>query len=77
LFEEMSIDTLTPYSVGIKTQRFIEIDGQKFPVGNPNRAAYVNSERSRIDLINNVPEPFLSSVLGVWGDIATVSDDGN
>lgn len=71
---ETTLNMLTQNSVSIKTQQISESNGMKF-TGSIHRKAYVNSPKGREDLMSEIPEPYLSSVLKVWGTTATVSDD--
>lgn len=61
----MIIDMLTKNSVSIKKQTETGIW----------RKAYVNSEQSRQELQTEVPEPYLSEILEVWGDAPTVIEE--
>lgn len=70
--EEKTVDMLTPQSVSILTQKFIDLDGEKTQVGNDHRCAYVNSESGRQSLQESEPENVVSSVLAIWGDMPTV-----
>ena len=71
---EYSVDLLTQNSVTIKTKRYIEENGMRENVGLVHAEAYINSTRGREELINEVPEPYLSGVLAVWGDEPTVAE---
>lgn len=72
--ETITIDALTKNSVSIKRQKTITAEGSTYEIGDPNRCAYVNSTYGRAQLAKEVPEPYLSAVLAVWGDNPTVSD---
>ena len=63
----ISLDVLNEYSVTVKTQQYIDIEGEELNVGEPRARAYPNSERGRAELTEDVPEPYLSAVLAVWG----------
>lgn len=41
-------------------------------VGDPWRMVYVNSENGRLQVQNEVANPFFSAIMTVWGDAATV-----
>ena len=75
IIERKTVDALTPTSVSILTRRVIVIDNQEQQVGDNHRCAYVNSTSSRTELINNEPEDVINSVLAIWGDTPTVSDE--
>ena len=63
----ISLDVLNEYSVTVKTQQYIDIEGEELNVGELHARAYANSERGRAELAEEVPEPYLSAVLTVWG----------
>ena len=63
----ISLDVLNEYSVTVKTQQYIDIEGEELNVGELHARAYPNSERGRAELAEDVPEPYLSAVLAVWG----------
>lgn len=71
----ISIDRLNPDSVTIKTQRYIEENGAETNIGEVHAKAYMNSKKEREELIAEVPEPYLSGVLIVWGDVPTVFEE--
>lgn len=60
-----TIDHLTTESVSVKKQRALEDKGVLYPLGDPVRTAYTKESIS--ELADNIPEPFLSAVLDVWG----------
>ena len=66
--EKITLDNLTEKSVSVLTQQFAEINGQTVQIGENHRTAYTNSTYGRIELKEKLPEPYLSSVLAVWGD---------
>ena len=68
------IDMLTKNSVSVKTQNYTTIDGIDYDIGMPHRKAYINSIKGRSELMAELPEPYLSGVLAVWGDEPTVED---
>jgi len=72
MITQIALDMLTEKSVSVKTQKYIEDEGIEYAVGEPHRRAYVNSERGRAEIAAELPEPYLSAVLAVWGDSAKV-----
>lgn len=72
MITKITLDMLTETSVSVKTQKYIEDGGVEYAVGEPHRRAYVNSERGRAEIAAELPEPYLSAVLAVWGDSAKV-----
>lgn len=73
--EKITLDNLNENSVSVLTQQFAEINGETVQVGENHRRAYMNSKYGRIELEATLPEPYLSSVLAVWGEEPTIVDD--
>ena len=71
----ISLDVLNEYSVTVKTQQYVDIEGEELNVGELHAKAYINSERGRAELAEDVPEPYLSAVLSVWGDEPKVKEE--
>lgn len=71
---KISLDVLNENSVTVKTQQYIEVDGESLHVGELHAKAYMNSKRGREELMEEVSEPYLSAVLSVWGDTPTVDE---
>ena len=69
----ISLDVLNEYSVTVKTQKYMELEGEELNVGELHARAYPNSERGRAELAEEVSEPYLSAVLSVWGEEPTVA----
>ena len=74
MIEKIMLDMLTENSVSVKTQRYVVVEGQEYPIGEPHRRAYANSARGRQAVENEVPEPQRSAIFAVWGDKPTVDD---
>lgn len=72
--ETITLDMLTSNSVSVIKQTYVEVGGTEYPIGEPWRRAYVNSESGRSALESELPEPYRSAVLAVWGDHPTVSE---
>ena len=65
----ITVDNLTTESVSVKTQRvLIEDDGIETALGLPSRKAYTNSNDGRTELAAEVPEPYFSGIIAVWGE---------
>lgn len=65
----ITVDNLTTESVSVKTQRvLIEDDGIETALGLPSRKAYINGDSGRSELAAEVPEPYFSAILAVWGE---------
>lgn len=72
--EKITIDMLTTDSVSILKQTFINYDGKLQQVGDNVRNAYMNSISGRAELATVLDEPYLSSVMSVWGETPTVEE---
>lgn len=75
MITKISLDMLTTDSVSVKKQQYINQEGIEYIVGRPWRRAYVNSEEGRRKIQEELPEPYLSAVMAVWGDEPTVVED--
>lgn len=65
----ITVDNLTTLSVSVKTQRvLIEDNGTETALGLPSRKAYINGDNGRSELAAEVPEPYFSAILAVWGE---------
>lgn len=69
-----TVDALCADSASVKTEQTANVDGKVYVIGEPSRRAYVNSERGRAILQEDVPEPYLSAILAVWGDTPTMNE---
>ncbi len=74
MIEKYTLDMLTQDSVSVKKQTYIDYMGQQYPIGEPWRRAYVNSAQGRIQVQAEVPEPYRSVVMLMWGDTPTVEE---
>lgn len=74
MIEKISLDMLTPTSVSVKKQQYVEVNGVEYPIGEPWRRAYVNSTAGRQQVQDEVPEPYRAAIFAVWGDTPTVAD---
>jgi hypothetical protein len=72
--EKYYLDMLTEESVSVRKQRLVELDGTEYPVGEPWRRAYINSQTGRAAVEAELPEPYRSAIFAVWGDEPTVAD---
>ena len=70
----ITLDMLTADSVSLKKQKYTTVNGKEYPIGEPWRRAYVNSIQGRQQLQAEVPEPYLSAIMAVWGDNPTVTE---
>lgn len=65
------IDMLDEESVSIRTLTYIQL-GDMQHLLTTHRVAYVNSEHGRATIATELPDPYLSAVLMIWGDSPTV-----
>ena len=72
---KISIEYLNEDSVTIVKKNVITDQGKEYYVGDPHRTSYLNSENGRALLRNEVPEPYYSSIMDIWGDTPTVIED--
>jgi len=75
MIEKITLDMLTQDSVSVKKQQYIVQDGKEYAIGEPWRRAYVNSISGRQQLENEVPEPYKSVIMLMWGNEPTVSEE--
>lgn len=68
------LDALTENSVTVKSQRYIVVEGEEMNIGEIHAKAYPNGEGGRTELMAELPEPFVTAVLAVWGDAPTVEE---
>lgn len=72
MIEKITLDMLTQDSVSLKKQQYIVQDGKEYAIGEPWRRAYVNSTRGREQVQQEVPEPYRSVIMLMWGNEPTV-----
>ena len=70
----ITIDALTKGSVSVKVQKTMVQDGIAYEIGEPHRCAYGKSVSGRAKLAKDVPEPYLSAVMAVWGNDPTMEE---
>jgi hypothetical protein len=74
MIEKIILDMLTQDGVSLKKQQYATVDGKEYPIGEPWRRAYINSVQGRAQVQAEVPEPYLSAIMAVWGDTPTVTE---
>ena len=74
MIEKITLDMLTADSVSVKTQRYTTVDGQEYPIGQPHRKAYINSEKGRDEVQSELPEAQRNAIFAIWGDTPTVTE---
>lgn len=72
--DKYTLDMLTQDSVSVKKQKYTIVDGVGYAVGEPWRRAYMNSLVGRIQVQEEVPEPYRGVIMLMWGDTPTVKE---
>lgn len=72
--EKIILDMLTQDSVSVITQKYIIVEGEVYPIGQPHRKAYMNTEQGRQEVIDELGEAQKNAVLAVWGDEPVIAD---
>lgn len=72
MIEKIILDMLTQDGVSVKKQTYFEQNGQQYPVGQLWRRAYINSINGRIQVQEEIAEPYKSAIFMVWGNTPTV-----
>lgn len=70
--KQIELDFLSENSVSVKTQNYVTVNGAKYLDQNIHRKAYSNSVIGRAQIADELPEPYLSTVMSLWGDTPTV-----
>ena len=65
---------LTPDSVSILKQQFLNLGGVKMQVGSNVRNAYMNSASGRAAVQSILSEEYQNAVFSVWGNAPTVEE---
>lgn len=73
MIEKYTLDMLTQDSVSVKKQTYIEYMGQQYPIGEPWRRAYANSEKGRQQIVDELPQAQVNAIMAVWGDTPTMN----
>lgn len=70
--EKIMLEMLTQDSVNVKKQNYAIINGVEYPIGEPWHRAYVNNIQGRTEVQEEIPEPYRSVIILMWGDAPTV-----
>lgn len=73
---QITLDALCKKSVSVHTRKVMEVDGEEYALA-PNAKGYVNSVEGREQLAGEVPEPYLSAVFAVWGDVPVIVEESD
>ena len=66
MVEKYTLTNLTDKSVSVLKQKFTGDTGEQ--LGSNHRRAYVNSEKGREKVKDELPSPQQDAILQVWGD---------
>lgn len=69
--EKITLDMLSKDSVSLEKRQYIIQDGKEYTVGEPWRSTYYNSVSGRQQVQEEVPEPYKSVIMLLWGDTPT------
>lgn len=69
-----TLDSLCENSVSVLKQDYITVGNADVQIGDNHRRAFVNSESGRAAIAEYIGEPYISAVLGVWGETPTVTE---
>ena len=75
LIEKITLDMLTNDNVSVKTQQYVLMNGIEYPIGQPHRKSYANSERGRQEVREELPQEFQNAIFAIWGDTQTVIEE--
>jgi hypothetical protein len=74
MIEKIYLDMLTQDSVSLRKQNVTVIEGKEYLIGEPWRRSYINSTQGRGQVQTEVPEPYKSVIMLMWGDTPTVME---
>lgn len=74
MIEKITLDNLAQDSVSVKKQQYAVVDGVEYPIGQPHRKAYVNSEQGRSEVQNELPTVQQNAIFAIWGSTPTVME---
>lgn len=72
--EKIFLEQLDKCKVNILKRQYITVNDTEYAINEPFRCSYVNSNSCRVSLKNDIPEPYYSAIMLVWGDTPTVTD---
>ena len=68
------LDNLNQNSVSVAKQTYIDYMGQKYPIGEIWRRAYMNNAQGRQQIVDELPQAQVNAIMAVWGDVPTVTE---
>ena len=72
MYEEITLQDLDRDKVNVMRQKYIELEGTSYPIGDIFRRSYANSAHGRKQVQEEIAEPYFSAVMAVWGEEPTV-----
>lgn len=75
MIEKITLDMLAKDSVSVKKQKYILQDNIEYPIGDIWRRAYINSTQGRNQIQEEIPEPYRSVIMLMWGDSPTATEE--
>ena len=72
MYEEITLQDLDRDKVNVMRQKYIELEGTSYPIGDIFRRSYANSVNGRKQVQEEIAEPYFSAVMAVWGEEPTV-----
>lgn len=72
MYEEITLQDLDRDKVNVMRQKYIELEGTIYPIGDIFRRSYTNSANGRKQVQEEIAEPYFSAVMAVWGEEPTV-----
>lgn len=75
MIEKYTLDMLNQDGVSVSKQTYIEYMGQMYPIGELWRRAYINSEKGRQQVADELPQAQINAIMAVWGDVPTVVEE--
>ena len=74
MIKKYTINMLNANSVTVVTQDYVVAEGIEYPVGEQHWKAYINSINGRQQIVEEVPEPYKSVILLMWGSEPTIEE---
>ena len=63
MYEEITLQDLDRDKVNVMRQKYIELEGTSYPIGDIFRRSYANSANGRKQVQEEIAEPYLSAVM--------------
>lgn len=75
IFNEYSIEHLDQYTVSIAKRRYVIIESEKLYLDGDLTEVYINSVLERVTVQENIPAPYITAIMAIWGDQPTTEDE--